>query len=449
MTLHGRAPRRVGRAALAGLLALPVLVSTLGGIPVTHAEDYRDEIADAKARQEQLQKQISSQQQTIGELRAAQGRLQSALTTTASELNGIHADQTLVRTEIAAATAALKVVEARYAKLVAELVHLDWTVGILEDELTQAEQDLEVRRALLGQRLAEAYRVQQTSLLEQLITADSFNSVLNDVGSHLRFGEQDAQLAAQIERDEAALQTLRRTTTAMRYRTDQLRIEVGQQAIAIREHRARLLSAEKRLEQLEAETKRLQAQQMEDYREIVSNKAEAEALLVAKQVAQSRLQDEIKRLIAEQQQRGSIPSEYNGLFVWPMDGRVSQEFGCTGFAWEPAYGSCAHFHKGIDVVALEGTEIKAAGDGVVVFVGYNPYDHPSDPAWIVLIAHSSNLITWYGHRQPIIPPGIKEGARVKKGDVIGYEGNTGHSTGPHLHWAVQLDGSFVNPRLFV
>ena len=127
--------------------------------------------------------------------------------------------------------------------------------------------------------------------------------------------------------------------------------------------------------------------------------------------------------------RGRIPSQYNGSLRWPMSGRVSQEFGCTGFSWEPPLGSCNHFHRGIDIVAPSGTAVHAAGDGVVVFVGYNPWDPPGDRAWIVIIAHSGDLVTWYAHMQARKPSGIFQGARVDAGDVVGWEGNTGNSTG--------------------
>ncbi|MDQ3871331.1 MAG: M23 family metallopeptidase, partial [Chloroflexota bacterium] len=139
----------------------------------------------------------------------------------------------------------------------------------------------------------------------------------------------------------------------------------------------------------------------------------------------------------------------DGRLRWPMRGWVSQEFGCTGFGWEPPLGNCSHFHRGIDIVAPRGTPVRAAAGGSVVFVGYNPYDDPSDPAWIVILSHGDGLSTWYAHLQPIVPAGISGGARVTAGQLIGYEGNTGHSTGAHLHWAVVKNGDFVNPRLYL
>ena len=79
-----------------------------------------------------------------------------------------------------------------------------------------------------------------------------------------------------------------------------------------------------------------------------------------------------------------------------------------------------------------------------MYIGWN-YADGADPAWIVIIAHSDSLQTWYAHMQPRYPGGIHVGSTVDQGQVIGYEGNTGHSTGAHLHWAVEFNGDFVEP----
>jgi murein DD-endopeptidase MepM/ murein hydrolase activator NlpD len=131
-----------------------------------------------------------------------------------------------------------------------------------------------------------------------------------------------------------------------------------------------------------------------------------------------------------------------------MGGSVTQGFGCTGFSWEPRLGNCRHFHRGIDVVASSGTPVRASGAGTVVYIGWN-YADGWDPAWIVVIAHSQSLQTWYAHMRPSHPNGIRSGSHVRAGQIIGYEGNTGHSTGAHLHWAVMFNGKFANPRLFL
>jgi murein DD-endopeptidase MepM/ murein hydrolase activator NlpD len=443
---HGRTRATGRRRLLLVLLAVPVLFGAIGGgVPHTQA----DELSDAVARQKQLQERMAQQKQAIAQLRAAEAQLQGALNRTATALNDIRGDQEAVKKEIADATAALALVEARYAELVQELKELDWTLGLLTEQVAQSEADLADRKRILAQRLQEAYRAQQTSLLEQILAADSFTEVLTDVGSQLAFGDQDAELAADIERDQAALESLRRMTNSTRYRTEQVRQEVAAQAVKIREQRARLVEAKKALDRLEIETKRIQAEQLAAYRRVIRTKEAAAAALRHQSAAAAQLSRDIKRIIEEQRQRGNIPSQYNGTMVWPMEGRLTQDYGCTGFAWEPPLGNCAHFHKGIDLVAPAGTPIKAAADGVVVFVGYNPHDAPGPQAWIVIVAHSESLQTWYAHMQPRYPDGISQGASVKQGQVVGYEGSTGRSTGAHLHWAVTNAGNFVNPRLYL
>ena len=464
-------PDRVRRLTTL-LLAVPVLLAALFVVPATSA----DEVSEARARQRQLQGAIVRQRAVLHELRVAESQLRTALVRTGATLHEIYADQAAARREIASAARALRAVEARYAVLVAELRHLDWTLGVLESQLAQAERDLQSRQRLLAQRLAEAYSAQQTTLLQQVLVADSFTDALAEVDDHLRLGNQDAELAAQIERDRAALDALRRATAANRYRTEQLRLEVRRQQIAIQEHRARLIAAKQRLDRLAEATRRVQAQQHAAFQRVARSREQAARLLRQQQAAEDRLKAHIERLVAEQQRRiaeqrrraalaarrrgeearrdaaaFSEPQQLagNGRLRWPMKGWVSQEFGCTGFGWEPPQGGCAHFHRGIDIVAPSGTPVRAAASGSVVFVGYNPYDNPNDPAWIVILSHGGGLSTWYGHLQPIVPRGIVEGARVSVGQVVGYEGNTGHSTGPHLHWAVVKDGTFVNPRLYL
>ena len=66
-----------------------------------------------------------------------------------------------------------------------------------------------------------------------------------------------------------------------------------------------------------------------------------------------------------------------------------------------------------------------------------------------MIAHSSSLLTMYAHMTAKALPGIRAGAQVSLGQLIGTENTTGHSTGCHLHWGVRLNGTWVNPRLFV
>ena len=98
-------------------------------------------------------------------------------------------------------------------------------------------------------------------------------------------------------------------------------------------------------------------------------------------------------------------------------------------------------HTGVDIAASQGTPIKAAGDGVVKMAGANGgYGN-----W-TLIDHGGGLATGYAHQSRIA---VSIGQHVSTGEVIGYVGSTGASTGPHLHWEVRVNGNPVDPMGWV
>jgi murein DD-endopeptidase MepM/ murein hydrolase activator NlpD len=135
-------------------------------------------------------------------------------------------------------------------------------------------------------------------------------------------------------------------------------------------------------------------------------------------------------------------------WIWPTTGRITQEFGCTGFYAEPPRGSCKHFHSGMDVANSRGTPIRAVAGGTVELVGWDPWIHP-DPDWMVIVNHGNGLRSMYAHMRAKPVDGITKGARVFQGQLIGLMDMTGRATGPHLHFAVYLNGEPVDPRTFI
>ena len=121
--------------------------------------------------------------------------------------------------------------------------------------------------------------------------------------------------------------------------------------------------------------------------------------------------------------------------IWPVIGWTTSEF---GYRVSPFTGK-REFHRGIDIAAEIGAEILAPADGVVTRVSEERY-----MGNMVEISHGNGIVTAYGH---LLKKGnVKNGQRVKRGDIIGYVGNSGSSTGPHLHYAVCQDGVYANPR---
>ena len=123
-----------------------------------------------------------------------------------------------------------------------------------------------------------------------------------------------------------------------------------------------------------------------------------------------------------------------GVMVTPVTGRQSSGFGMRR---HPILGY-SRMHKGMDFAAGHGTPIRAATDGVVDFAGRN-----RGYGTYVRIKHSGGLATAYAHMSRIA---ARAGARVRQGQVIGYVGSTGLSTGPHLHYELYRNGVAINPR---
>ena len=136
-------------------------------------------------------------------------------------------------------------------------------------------------------------------------------------------------------------------------------------------------------------------------------------------------------------------------FAWPTSGRVTQPYGCTGFRFEPRRGSCAHFHGGIDIANRSGTPIRAAADGVISHVGWDPWLARRIASWMVIINHGGGVQTMYAHLLVREIEGVARGQRVTKGQLIGLMGSTGLSTGPHLHFSFLRNGSWADPGDFV
>jgi murein DD-endopeptidase MepM/ murein hydrolase activator NlpD len=142
----------------------------------------------------------------------------------------------------------------------------------------------------------------------------------------------------------------------------------------------------------------------------------------------------------------SVRPGVNSGFVWPASGRITQRYGCTGFRLNPPRGSCAHFHDGIDIAGYQGSPIRAAAVGVVSYVGWNPWDQHGR-AFMIVVAHPGGYETLYGHVLPTRR--VRVGQLVRRGELIGYMGNTGRSTGVHLHLELRRGRTTLDPLAFL
>ncbi|MBO8142132.1 MAG: peptidoglycan DD-metalloendopeptidase family protein [Firmicutes bacterium] len=118
-------------------------------------------------------------------------------------------------------------------------------------------------------------------------------------------------------------------------------------------------------------------------------------------------------------------------FDWPAQGRISSRY---GMRW-------GRMHHGLDIAVPTGTPVRAAGAGTVSYAG-----SMGGYGLIVILQHGNGVETRYAHNSRLV---VRVGQRVKRGDIIAYSGNTGNSTGPHIHFEIRYRGQSVNPERYL
>jgi murein DD-endopeptidase MepM/ murein hydrolase activator NlpD len=137
-----------------------------------------------------------------------------------------------------------------------------------------------------------------------------------------------------------------------------------------------------------------------------------------------------------------LPKQSGGVLMWPVEGKVTQNYGATSDA-KYLYSKGVYktaTHNGIDIAASLGTPIYSSESGKVVAIGnQDKYCYRAAYGKFIVIQHDNYLTTFYAH---LSLQTVKVGDVVKRGDLIGYIGNTGFSTGPHLHFTVYFSPTF-------
>ncbi len=159
--------------------------------------------------------------------------------------------------------------------------------------------------------------------------------------------------------------------------------------------------------------------------ELKEQLARMDALLTQQAENMDKLKNDVEKRLAYENARPT---------AWPMMGRLTSPF---GWRKNPYSRRGSEFHLGIDLAGPYGTPIRAAADGVVTFAGWKA-------AWgkNIIISHGYGYVTQYAHNSSLL---VKEGDKVKKGQIIARLGSTGRSTGPHLHFGVAKNGKWINP----
>ena len=269
----------------------------------------------------------------------------------------------------------------------------------------------------LNRMLVAAYEAEAPDQLAFVLSARSFSALLDGLDYVRTIADYDKSVA-----DEVSVS--KREVTIARTRTKRARESVRSQAqiVAVRVHQVRelrveLLASRGKLVDTQSRTKAslasLTAQERADATEI-------DALV--------QVSVELTAKIQAAQAHSTVQRSASAAgLVWPVNAPVTSPF---GWRW-------GRMHEGIDLGAPYGTPIAAAAAGMVIYAGWlGGYGN------LTVIDHGGGLATAYGHQSRIA---VSAGESVAQGQIIGYVGSTGHSTGPHLHFEVRVNGEPVDP----
>lgn len=441
------------------LFALLTVAGTIVGSTPRDSALAGDPISDAKAQKSAIERQLADQRARLANLEATAASLSQQLDVAKAELASVTAEYDRVVGLLHQVEQQVADITARLEQLHQEIAKLDTQLDGVAVDIVRQTDELNAREALLEDHLRSAYEQSQTSLLEVMLSSESLDAATNQVGYLLTLSEQDKALAEEIRsiRDELKVkqQTLRDGRKALR----ESRIAASEQQQLLTDRQAELQDLEKETARLKAAAEQKRAEQEAALNAALQAKGDVEAQIAANEKAFAAASQLVDRLVAEQAaieeaRRRAAEAAANSVsargFRWPeATPRVTQEWGPTSFAMEPPYTYNGtyypHFHAGIDMASGCGTPILAAKAGVVVASGQPLW--PYDPGFGVVLDHGGGVKTWYWHMQTRVI--VSPGQIVNTGEVIGYEGSTGFSTGCHLHFAVNDHGIWQNPRWYL
>ena len=307
--------------------------------------------------------------------------------------------------------------------------------------LKKQEEDIQSQYEAMKKRIRFMYENGQQEYLELILSTGSIGDFLNKAEYLTKITEYDRNMLdkmketkAQIEETKATLEKEKGELQELKNSADkekeQIEVLVDEKAKLLEETEATIQSQEANIETMQGEIAASKA--------IVAELEEIERK--RKEEEERRKQEEAN---AKNNQSSSntttTPSYSGGELLWPVPGyyTISSDY---GYRVHPLYGY-DEYHSGLDIPAPRGTEIIAAAGGTVAWA----YKSSSAGNWIG-IDHGNGLYTVYMHMSRFA---VSEGDTVNAGEVIGYVGSTGWSTGNHLHFSVRLNGSYVNPHNYL
>lgn len=390
-------------------LILIVLLAALAAVPVYGAS--KKDVDAAKGKISSLEEEKKKTEQAIRDLEGLKSDTEAYVKKLDANLSALNGE-----------------LEALAAQITDKEAVIEQTKVKLEEAKTVEARQYEAMK----KRIKYMYEKGDSSYLDLLLQSRSMSELLNRSEYITQISLYDRKMLDKyvevkegIAADEAVLEAEHKELLGLQEQTQ-----------------AKQDSVEKLVNEKSAELKRYEAQ-------IDVKTAEATAYekdIKAQEDAIKRIEAEIKRQEEEARKKAEAAGQkYNTVsignikFIWPCpaSSRVTSGFGGRN---SPTAGASSN-HQGMDIGAPSGSNIIAAASGTVTIATYS-YSAGN----YIMINHGGGVSTVYMHCSQLL---VSPGATVKQGQVIAKVGSTGYSTGPHLHFGVRLNGTYVNPAKYV
>ncbi|PQP84623.1 hypothetical protein C0Q44_08750 [Paenibacillus sp. PCH8] len=349
----------------------------------------------------------------------------------------------------------INVVSDELASVSLQIENTEEDLRTTKKDLQAAEERIVAREKLLESRVRLMYTDGAVSYLDVLLSSTSFTDFLTRADSLKTIVDQDQHLLDEHKTDKQLVvdkkveldqqyAEAKSLYAQKKHRKSQLNEKEGEKQVLLASYDAKIEESEELTQEQEDVLMQIAGKRsalLQEKNKLREQQAAAAAKAKAAAAARAKAAAKTPTRVSSDSSSEVTYSSGNGIFSRPVSGgRISSPFGPRT---HPITGVVGKMHAGVDFAVPQGTSVHAASGGIVIMAEwYSGY------GYTVIVDHGGGLWTLYGHLRE---GGFKvsKGDNVSKGDTIAESGNTGNSTGPHLHFEVRDNGTAVNPMNYL
>lgn len=405
-------------AFLCGLLSLALLLTATGsGAPVraraATSGQIKEEINDLRDERSEIQKEMQALSQTLD--------------ANMEQIEQMVAEKNVIDQEIGLLTREIQLINEEvkaYGLLIADK----------QEELEQAQKDLEAVTQQNKDRIRAMEEDGDLSYWSVLFRANDFSDLLDRLNIVQEIAAADRRRLDDMRQAREAVEQAHEALTAEKAAMEETRLQLEQSQTKLAQKR---VEADKKLAELN--------DRKEEFLEKLAEAEEADNALMM-EIAQKEKEYNAQKAAEDAANRPQVgqgqmpPSNITNGLSWTVPCNYIRLSSPYGYRVHPVYGSYS-FHDGVDLAGPSGTPIVATRGGTVTIAQFS-----STAGYYVSINHGDGFSSVYMHMTHFI---VSYGQQVQQGQVIGYMGSTGLSTGPHLHFGLSYNGSSQNPAAYI